>query len=71
MKEFLDGFKIDIEVLYKEMYDKLDVLIDTALFNMSFVNDDPESNYEMLQQVMIDFIQEQVVSQFCESEESN
>lgn len=71
MKEFVDGFRIDVEELYKEMYDKLDVLIDTALFNMSFIDDDPEHNYELLQEVMINFIQEQVAGQFYGSEESN
>jgi hypothetical protein len=71
MKEFVDGFRIDIEELYKEMYDKLDILIDTAMFNMSFVDDDPDNNYALLQEVLVDFIQEQIGSQLYNCEESN
>ena len=70
MKEYIDEFRLEVEMLYKKLYDELDLLIDNAMFNMSFENDDPEGNYALLENVMINFIQDQIVSRLDEYEES-
>lgn len=68
MKEFVDGFKMDLEELMNKLYEDLDALVDNAMFNMSFIEDDPDENYLKLQEVMIEVIQEQFNKLFDEEE---
>lgn len=58
MKEFVDGFKMDLEKLLDNMYEDIELLVDNAMFNMSFIEDDPDENYLKLQEVMIEVLQE-------------
>lgn len=59
MDEFVKEFKIEMENFMEEMYVKLEEVVDGALFNMSFYNLDDEENYEKLEAVMMEVIQEQ------------
>lgn len=58
MKEFTDGFKMDLEMLMDKWYEDLEALVDSAMFNMSFIEDDPDGNYLKLQNIMIEVLQE-------------
>lgn len=58
MKEFVDGFKMDLEELMDKWYEDLELLVDGAMFNMSFIEADPDENYLKLQEVMIEVLQE-------------
>lgn len=66
MDEFVKGFKIEMENFMEEMYVKLEEVVDGALFNMSFCNLDYEENYEKLEAVMMEVIQEQFNKVFGE-----
>lgn len=66
MDEFVKEFKIEMENFMEEMYVKLEEVIDGALFNMSFYNLDDEGNYEKLEAVMMEVIQEQFNKVFGE-----
>lgn len=61
MKELVNDFKIDVENLLGEMYQKLDELVCDTMVTMSFYDDDGDANYLKLQEKMIEVIQEQ----FC------
>ena len=39
-------------------YEDLELLVDGAMFNMSFIEADPDENYLKLQEVMIEVLQE-------------
>ena len=69
MDEFVKGFKVDLENLLDEMYEKLDELVYTAMFNMDFYDSDADANYEKLQAVMIEVLQEQF-SKLLQDEEA-
>lgn len=58
MDEILKDFKIEMENFMMEMYQELDGMVDGALFNMSFYNLDDEVNFEKLQEVIIEVLQE-------------
>lgn len=58
MNEFVDGFKMDLVKLMDKWYEDLELLVDGAMFNMSFIEDDPDGNYLKLQEVMIEVLQE-------------
>ena len=66
MDEFVKEFKIEMENFMEEMYVKLEEVVDGALFNMSFYNLDYEENYEKLEAVMMEVIQEQFNKVFGE-----
>ena len=66
MDEFVKEFKIEMENFMEEMYVKLEEVVDGALFNMSFYNLDDEENYEKIQEVMMEVIQEQFRKVFGE-----
>ena len=66
MDEFVKEFKIEMENFMEEMYIKLEEVVDGALFNMSFYNLDDEENYEKLEAVMMEVIQEQFNKVFGE-----
>ena len=66
MDEFVKEFKIEMENFMEEMYVKLEEVVDGALFNMSFYNLDDEENYEKLEAVMMEVIQEQFNKVFGE-----
>lgn len=71
MKEFVDGFKVDLDELMDELYQKLDQLICDALFNMSFFEGDVDDHYAQLQEVMIEVIQERIGMAFDKDEGLN
>lgn len=66
MDEFVKEFKIEMENFMEEMYVKLEEVVDRALFNMSFCNLGDEENYEKLEAVMMEVIQEQFDKVFGE-----
>lgn len=66
MDEFVKEFKIEMENFMEEMYVKLEEVVDGALFNMSFYNLNDEENYEKLEAVMMEVIQEQFNKVFGE-----
>ena len=66
MDEFVKEFKIEMENFREEMYVKLEEVVDGALFNMSFYNLNDEENYEKLEAVMMEVIQEQFNKVFGE-----
>ena len=66
MDEFLKDFKVEMENFMEEMYLKLEEVVDGAMFNMSFYNLDDEANYEKIQDVMMEVIQEQFSKVFGE-----
>jgi hypothetical protein len=59
LDEFVKGFKVDVEYLLDEMYGKLEELVEGAMFNMDFYDSDADANYEKLEAVMIEVLQEQ------------
>ena len=59
MDEFVKDFKVEMENFMEEMYAKLEEVVDGALFNMSFYNLNDEENFEKLEAVMMEVIQEQ------------
>lgn len=61
MNEFVEGFKMDLEELMNKWYEDLDDLVNSAMFNMSFIEDDPDGNYLKLQEVMIAVLQERFI----------
>lgn len=66
MDEFVKDFKVEMENYMDEMYQKLEELVDGALFNMSFYNLDDAENFEKLQEVMLEVIKEQFNKVFGE-----
>lgn len=60
MKELLDDFKVDLEKLMDDWYYTLEHLVDGALFNMSFYQGDPEEQFTMIQDVMMEVLQERL-----------
>jgi hypothetical protein len=66
MNDFVDGFKMDLVELMDKWYEDLELLVDGAMFNMSFVEDDPDGNYLKLQEVMIEVLQERLIGVFEE-----
>ena len=66
MDEFMKVFNGEMENFMDEMYQKLEGLVDEALFNMSFYNLCDEENFEKLQEVMLEVIKEQFNKVFGE-----
>lgn len=66
MDEFVKEFKIEMENFMEELYVKLNGLLDEAMFNMSFYNLNDEENFEKIQEVMMEVIQEQFNKLFGE-----
>ena len=66
MDEFVKVFKVEMENFMEEMYAKLEEVLDEALFNMSFYNLNDEENFEKIQEVMMEVIQEQFNKVFGE-----
>ena len=66
MDEFVKEFKVEMENFMEAMYAKLDEVLDAALFNMSFYNLNDEENFEKIQEVMMEVIQEQFNKVFGE-----
>lgn len=66
MDEFLKAFKGEMEKFMEELYSRLEEVVDEALFNMSFYQLDNEANYEKLEEVMMEVIQEQFNKVFGE-----
>lgn len=59
LDEFVKGFKVDVENLLDDMYLRLEELVEGAMYSMDFYDPDADANYEKLQAVMIEVIQEQ------------
>ena len=70
LKEFVGYFKDDVNKLLDNLYEDLEQAMNDAMFNMSFVNDDVEAHYEMLEQAMSEIIQEKVGMLLAMEEES-
>ena len=70
MNEFVEGFKMDLEELMNKWYEDLDGLVDAAMFNMSFIEDDPDGNYLKLQEVMFEVLQERFIGLLDDTVES-
>ena len=64
--ELVKEFKVEVENFMEELYQKLEELVDGALFNLSFYNLDNEENYEKLEAVMMEVLQEQFNKVFGE-----
>lgn len=69
MKDIVNEFKMDLEKLLDDMYQNLDTLVCDTLVTMSFYNEDGDANYEKLQAVMIEVLQEQF-SKLSDEEEA-
>lgn len=68
MNEFVEGFRMDLELLMNKWYEDLDDLVNSTMFNMSFLEDDPDGNYLKLQEVMIEVLQERFIGAFNDEE---
>lgn len=69
MNEFMEVFKKDVEELFDEMYYQLDGLIDNALFELECSEEVFEERYEMIQKVMMDVLQERIITLYSQSGE--
>lgn len=70
MDEVVKDFKADLEKMMDEWYNSLEHLVDGAMFNMSFYEGDVEEQFNKLQDVMIEVLQERIGCLLEESGES-
>lgn len=60
MEDLMNDFKIDLEQMMDDWYETLELLVDEALFNLSFYEGDIDEHYIMLQDMMIAVLQERL-----------
>lgn len=60
MEDLMNNFKIDLEQMMDDWYETLELLVDEALFNLSFYEGDIDEHYIMLQDMMIAVLQERL-----------
>lgn len=60
MEDLMNNFKIDLEHMMDDWYETLELLVDEALFNLSFYEGDIDEHYIMLQDMMIAVLQERL-----------
>lgn len=54
MNEIMEMFKVDVEELFEEMCDRLDGILDNAMFEMRSYEGDDDEHYEIIREVMIE-----------------
>lgn len=70
MKEVEERFKVDLEELLDNMYQKFEELIDGAMFDMSFFGTDCDEQFLRLQEIMIEVLQDRFAFAMFNDEES-
>lgn len=58
MEDLMNNFKHDLEKMMGEWYEELEQLVDGALFNLSFYEGEIEEQYNTLEALMFEVLQE-------------
>ena len=58
MEDLMNNFKHDLEKMMDEWYEELGQLVDGAVFNLTFYEGEIEEQYNMLEALMFEVLQE-------------